>query len=266
MLNITEKYRITHLIMESENGTVVAGFCRKTGIPVAIKEFPKKIVCEYRGSNKVPGEIYYHFAAYKLDPENVVRPIKWYETKASYITIMERPIGYLDLFDFRNKYGCQTEKTARIIWTQIAQAAHRLHQGKVCHRDIKDENILIDPLTLKIKMIDFGCAQSVLPYYHKSRGTAPYWPPEWFESKTARPEQLTVWSLGAILYILVCGEWKFEKRKFSRNFGKEMMLSKELQTLFNQILCKHDSSRILLTNILKSNWVNLEKPRASSVE
>lgn len=42
---------------------------------------------------------------------------------------------------------------------QLLEAINHLHSNKVCHKDIKPENVMIDPETLKIKLIDFNVSQ-----------------------------------------------------------------------------------------------------------
>lgn len=254
---LAEKYKITELIMQSANGTIWGGFMPKTHRPVVIKQFPKKSISEYHRVNgrKCPSEIYYHLKAFTIDPVTVIEPIEWFEDHCTYLIVMERPIGWIDLFGFCNRFGPQTEDTARRIWTQIATAIEKLHRGGICHGDIKDENILINPHTLKVKLIDFGCAQKTKPIYSRCRGTPHYWPPEWFKFNAYRPEPLTVWSLAAILYLLLCGEWKFINGSHQRSFKKEIRLSKSAQKLLNSMLCRHDTSRITLKNILKSDWL-----------
>lgn len=49
------------------------------------------------------------------------------------------------------------EQEARMIFKQIIDALKYLQQLKICHRDIKLDNILIDN-NLNIKLIDFGSA------------------------------------------------------------------------------------------------------------
>jgi serine/threonine protein kinase len=63
----------------------------------------------------------------------------------------------MDLFECIEKYEFFAEPLARHVFSQILDAVSHLHQIGLVHRDIKDENILIDD-QFNVKVIDFGSA------------------------------------------------------------------------------------------------------------
>lgn len=80
------------------------------------------------------------------------------------------------------------------------------------HRDLKPENILLeDPEheNLQVKVIDFGAAQVFDPKQKLSErfGTIYYIPPEVLKGNYTA--SCDIWSLGVILFILLCGEPPF---------------------------------------------------------
>ena len=44
-------------------------------------------------------------------------------------------------------------------------------------------------------------------------GTPEYYPPEWFIKKSYDGDQLTVWSVGILLYSVICGHLPFRSPK-----------------------------------------------------
>lgn len=72
-----------------------------------------------------------------------------------------------------------SEKERLEVAIKICQRVHKLHEDGYVHRDIKLSNILIDPFTLKITLIDFGFSVPVLEKDAKSddcAGTLNYLP------------------------------------------------------------------------------------------
>jgi protein-serine/threonine kinase len=64
----------------------------------------------------------------------------------------------MDLFDYIELRANMDEAECRSIFVQVANAVHFLHtKALVVHRDIKDENVILDGEG-NIKLIDFGSA------------------------------------------------------------------------------------------------------------
>jgi serine/threonine protein kinase len=86
----------------------------------------------------------------------VIRLLDYYERQDSVIIVMERPENVKDLFDYITDKVVLSEFHARDFFRQIILTIAQCHKAGVIHRDIKDENILVDLTTNKLKLIDFG--------------------------------------------------------------------------------------------------------------
>ncbi|KAK3560557.1 hypothetical protein QTP86_010963 [Hemibagrus guttatus] len=90
--------------------------------------------------------------------DNVLEMIEWFEMSDCYILVLERPSPCLDIQQFlKHHNGRLSEALAQKIMSQVVKAARHCCDAGVLHRDIKAENLLINPDTLEVKLIDFGC-------------------------------------------------------------------------------------------------------------
>lgn len=91
------------------------------------------------------------------------------------------------------------------IFGEICQAVQYLHAHGVAHRDLKPENILIDE-TLHVKVCDYGDVCEVAGDALSSTmcGTITYAAPELLLGGKYCARKADVWSLGVILYTMLC--------------------------------------------------------------
>ena len=62
----------------------------------------------------------------------------------SYIMVMERRRHMIDLFEASQKYGIFCESFCRSVLRQVIKATQHCIKVGILHRDIKDENVLVD--------------------------------------------------------------------------------------------------------------------------
>jgi ABC-type phosphate/phosphonate transport system substrate-binding protein len=99
------------------------------------------------------------------------------------------------------------------LMAKVARAVHFAHQHGVIHRDLKPNNILIDPEG-EPHLTDFGIAKLLEQDHGLTRtndvlGTPAYMAPEQAAGKGISPA-VDVYSLGAILYELLTGRAPFQ--------------------------------------------------------
>ncbi|XP_073768973.1 serine/threonine-protein kinase pim-1-like isoform X1 [Danio rerio] len=89
---------------------------------------------------------------------NIIQLLDWQVFTNHYVMVMERPTPSMDLEALLQLgRGVLSEKTAQTILWQAVYAANVCCYRGVFHRDIKLQNLLVNPDTLEVKLIDFGC-------------------------------------------------------------------------------------------------------------
>ncbi|CAF1493847.1 unnamed protein product, partial [Adineta ricciae] len=125
----------------------------------------------------------------------------------------------------RSKSGYTERDAARII-AMIVQAVAHLHCMDIAHRDLKLENLLFatkeDDSILKLS--DFGFAKEGnnedLPY--KTPCFTPYYVAPEVISKMRYDKACDIWSMGVILYILLCGFPPFYSKSDEARLSDDM--------------------------------------------
>ena len=115
-----------------------------------------------------------------------------------------------ELFERIQKKDHYTERDARIIMRQMASAIATAHYRGICHRDLKPENVLLASRTddTSLKIADLGFAKVVKgknQLLTTPCGTPGYVAPEVISGNPSYTVACDVWSLGVILFILLCG-------------------------------------------------------------
>lgn len=116
-----------------------------------------------------------------------------------------------DLFECieQTKHKRLSEKQARYIMAQVVEAVHYLSNQGIYHRDIKDENLVIDK-DFKVKLIDFGSAaienpNEPSPYYKLFFGTTAYAASEVLLKRSYQAAPAEIWTLGVLMSYLLTG-------------------------------------------------------------
>ena len=95
----------------------------------------------------------------ELRHPNIVEMIDFFEDNTNYyIEMVPHGLPGMDLFDYIEMRTTMEEAECKNIFRQVVAALYHLHmKALVVHRDIKDENIILDGEN-NVKLIDFGSA------------------------------------------------------------------------------------------------------------
>jgi len=276
-----KKYCVKQVIGNGGFGTVYAGYRRSDEMPVAIKFAKKDKTMGWMKDDdgqSLPREVYYLQRLRHID--GIVHLLDHYDEKSSsfpdakstrrsssgsgpvsrgsYVIVMERPTNSQDLFDYITQHGSLQEDEARGFLRQIVETLVAMHAEGVVHRDVKDENVLVDLQTGRVRLIDFGSATELKDTdYEDFDGTRVYSPPEWMLHRQYRALPATVWSLGVLLYDMVCGDIPFTNDADIIKATPKLpsRLSEGVVNLIRRLLSVQPEDRPSLEQILDDPWM-----------
>lgn len=156
------------------------------------------------------------------------------------------------------------------LFKQLCLAVQYLHGVNVAHRDIKCENLLLDQ-HYNLKLCDFGLSEKLTYVNGKvvlsdtHCGTLHYAAPEILKNLPYNPMVSDVWSMGVVLYMMLCGSLPFStacktklvqlQMRHSVIFPTHSSVSAEAAVLIHSILHPVVEHRITVSGMLESPWV-----------
>ncbi|XP_063804837.1 serine/threonine-protein kinase SIK1-like [Pseudophryne corroboree] len=175
-----------------------------------------------------------------------------------------------ELFDYMTVRGRLSEEEARDKFLQILSAVVYCHSQNIVHRDLKTENLLLDE-NMDIKLADFGFGN----FYMEGRplntwcGSPPYAAPEVFQGKEYEGPLLDVWSLGVVLYVLLCGSFPFDgpnlptmrQRVLEGRFRIPYYMSQDCESLLRRMLAVDPGKRLSVAQIRQHRWFQGVSPQ-----
>lgn len=261
-LPFDRQYTVDGVLGEGGFGRVYSGVRVKDNLPVAIKQVAKNKVASWGKINgeKVPLEICLLRKVSHIP--GVIKLIAWFEHADCFIIVMERPEAVKDLFDYITERKAVPEPEARYLFRQVVDIVRQCHASGVIHRDIKDENLLIttDRQGRKVlKLIDFGSGAFLKDHIYTDfdGGTKVYAPPEWIQHNQYLAGPATVWSLGILLYDMVCGDIPFAQdfQILAARVSFRIPISNDCMDLIRLCLSHQPEDRPSLEQILQHPWL-----------
>ncbi|KAJ6642763.1 PAS domain-containing serine/threonine-protein kinase [Pseudolycoriella hygida] len=192
---------------------------------------------------------------------NIVTVLDVFENEKYFQLVMEKHGSGMDLFEFIDRRPNMDEVLACYIFRQIANAVDYLHSMHILHRDIKDENVIIDQ-HFHVKLIDFGSATFMEEgrLFSTFYGTTEYCSPEVLAGNKYAGPELEMWSMGVTLYVLLFVENPFLdiEETLRAELKLPHVVSAPLQALLFTMLDKNPKTRCTMKQLLSNSWIRQE--------
>jgi serine/threonine protein kinase len=173
-----------------------------------------------------------------------------------------------ELFDVLCDQGNLSEPTARRLFCDLLAGVEYLHGRNIAHRDLKPENCLLTE-RMQLKIADLGFCH---PTHHESLLQTPcgslfYAPPEILSGLEYDGKAADVWSMGIVLYAMVCGALPWTSMDpiavansiRQADFTIPTCLSDSLRELLARMLSADPRARPTVAELAKNSWVNIAR-------
>ena len=253
-------YKFVKLIGKGAFGKVTLGVHKLTGKHVAIKTFEKSYMKDDFSRKKVFQEVY---ILKKIHHSNIIRLLEVFESSKHFFIVMEYA-GAGDLLHYVKKKRRLQENEARFIFKQILYGLGHCNCRSVLHRDIKLDNVLLDN-EKGIKLCDFGVSKIIKKhqFIKEQCGTPAYIAPEIIADEGYEGFFADLWSLGVVLYAMLCGTVPFKAPNMKElhvlikkgDYKFPVEISKESKDLIQKLLVLNPADRLSIPEVLAHPWV-----------
>src|ERR671933_332719 len=211
-------YRITQQLYSGSRTQVYRGFSQTDHKPVVLK----LLKSDYPTFNELLQFRNQYTIAKSLDLPGIVKHLSLENYRNGFVLVME-DFGGMAVSDYisdadQGRQGRFTDSLEEFLHLgiQIAETLEKLYHNRVIHKDIKPQNILINPQTKQVKLIDFSIS-SLLPKENQEitnpnmlEGTLAYISPEQTGRMNRGIDYRTdFYSLGVTFYELLTGQLPF---------------------------------------------------------
>ncbi|CAG9785199.1 unnamed protein product [Diatraea saccharalis] len=260
-LRLKQRFDIVRKLGQGTYGKVQLGINKKTGQEVAIKTIKKCKIESEADLVRIRREVQIMSS---VRHPNIVHIYEVFENSEKMILVMEYCSGG-ELYDYLSQKKVLQEDEARRLFRQIATAVYYCHIHKICHRDLKLENVLLDH-TGSAKIADFGLSNvfketSLLSTFC---GSPLYASPEIVKGTPYIGPEVDCWSLGVLLYTLVYGAMPFDGSNFKRLVRQisngdyyEPKTPSSASPLIRDMLTVDPLKRADIAYICDHSWVNM---------
>ncbi|XP_012325522.1 testis-specific serine/threonine-protein kinase 1 [Aotus nancymaae] len=206
---------------------------------------------------------------------SIIKTYEIFETSHGKVYIVMELAVQGDLLELIKTRGALQEDEARKKFHQLSLAMKYCHDLDVVHRDLKCDNLLLDK-DFNIKLSDFSFSKRCLRDDNGRMtlsktfcGSPAYAAPEVLQGIPYQPKVYDIWSLGVILYIMVCGSMPYDDSNIKKmlriqkehrvNFPRSKHLTGECKDLIYCMLQPDVNRRLHIDEVLNHCWM---QPRA----
>eukprot|EP01084_Bolivina_argentea_P048544 89433_1 len=260
------RYELGRTLGVGAFGKVKCATNLKTGAQVAIKILNRADIKKHGLINSVRTEV----TALQLIPphKHIVNLIEVLESKLTLYLVLELVSGG-ELFDKIKLEGKLNDDVARHYYRQLISALEFMHERKICHRDLKLENLLVDQDGV-LKVTDFGLSGLHTggdEVFKTTLGSPNYVAPDVLIGRGYDGFKADIWSSGVILYVLLAGFLPFDEDNANELFKKictgdfryPQTFSNQVIDLLNNILVVDPTKRYSLDEIKLHPWFQSAK-------
>jgi len=268
---VMDMYMVGKVVGVGSYGKVRAAWHRLTSSKVAIKTYDKSKLKDPAHWKRVHAEIK---IMEQISHPRIARMYEAVETPKRMHLIMECLDGG-NLCSYVKAKRRLSEEESKRIFFQITQAMDHLHALGVSHRDVKLENVLFAN-DRDIKLIDFGFSTVCQPGKRLKVfcGTPSYMAPEIVKRSEYEGKPVDMWSMGILLYALLCGCFPFRAkaypdlyRRIARGtFPMPEELSAPVKDLLKQLLNVDAATRITAHATLRHSWLQVQLINAPNLD
>ncbi|XP_053225029.1 testis-specific serine/threonine-protein kinase 1-like [Podarcis raffonei] len=211
----------------------------------------------------------------------IIKTYEIFETSDGKVYIVTELGVQGDLLEFIKKRGAIPEDVARKMFYQLANAIKYCHELDIVHRDLKCENLLLDK-EYNIKLTDFGFSKRVardedgrVVLSKTFCGSAAYAAPEVLQGIPYQPKVYDIWSLGVVLFIMVCGSMPYDDSNIKKmlklqkehrvHFPRSKVLSVECKDLIYRMLQPDVSRRLCIDEVLMHVWMQDQRSASDTM-
>jgi len=215
----------------------------------------------------------------KISHPNIIQLKEIVDTKDKLYFVMELVTGG-ELFDRIVDKGSYSEDDAKELVRKIVSAVEYLHNKGIAHRDLKPENLLVKSLECdtEVKIADFGLSKIIdqEKMMQTACGTPGYVAPEVLQAE-GYGEEVDMWSIGVITYILLCGFPPFYSESVPEVFEQIMKaeydypaeywddISEEAKDFINHLLVVDVKKRLSAKKALEHPFLKASKAKTSKL-